>query len=111
MKITDGESKHALLKTERIDQILNRLEQQYGSQQFEQQVFDDLLQKFIVSTDQAFSLTENPEFRELIQYVHWTRSTLKETTVMRGLDELPTDLKDAGKKLEFPSRKVKGENY
>ncbi|KAH8920501.1 hypothetical protein BT69DRAFT_402891 [Atractiella rhizophila] len=45
IKITDSDGKTALLQTERLDDILKRLKRQYGSQQFDQRVFDDLLQK------------------------------------------------------------------
>lgn len=37
---------------------------------FDQEVFEDLLTKWVAVSDQLFDTVENPEFRDLLQYTH-----------------------------------------
>lgn len=41
-----------------------------GQDPWDQEHFERLLGKFVAATDQPFTLVEEPEFQELLQYVH-----------------------------------------
>jgi hypothetical protein len=42
----------------------------YPQRPWDQDLFEELLTKWIVATDQPFDTVDNPEFRELMSYVH-----------------------------------------
>lgn len=46
---------------------------------FRQEVFNKLLLEWMVTDDQAFDVTESPEFQRLLQYTHHPTSTLSST--------------------------------
>ncbi|KAH8914945.1 hypothetical protein BT69DRAFT_1341972 [Atractiella rhizophila] len=70
--ITDSDKKKAELQAMSIKKMMNRLMEEYKNQTFDQNVFDNLLIKYIVSTDQPFTTVTSPEFLELLLYLHWT---------------------------------------
>ena len=43
---------------------------------FDQEVFEELLAKWVAVSDQLFDTVENPEFRDLLQYNHHQRSDI-----------------------------------
>ena len=42
----------------------------YPQGPWDQNRFEELLTKWIIATDQSFDTVDNPEFRELMSYIH-----------------------------------------
>ncbi|TFK33992.1 hypothetical protein BDQ12DRAFT_669813 [Crucibulum laeve] len=100
-------SKYIMKLESALQNIIYALEQQaiHAAGEFKQDVFEDLLAKWIVACDQLFDEVEKPELQALLDYVHHKpvkipgRTTIQ-TCIMKMGEDTVESVKDIFSKLE-----------
>jgi flagellin-specific chaperone FliS len=69
---------------------------------FDGDIFMGKLLKWMVKTDQPFSIVDNEEFQDLLEYLKKDLSVDSRRTIMRRLDELYLQMKNRLKNTNLP---------